>query len=79
LSHPLGLELGPDTDPDVKARLERLELPTRLDDPRAAVADLVDDLVLVGNDGHRLQDAEGRFEGLGQRRHSGHSTIRFFS
>ena len=46
-----------------RARLERLELPTRLDDPCAAMADLVDDLVLVGNDGHRLQDAEERFEG----------------
>jgi hypothetical protein len=28
-SHPLGLELGPDTDPAVKARLEGLEPPTR--------------------------------------------------
>jgi len=39
-----------------------------VDDPRATVADLVDDPVLVGDDGPRLQDAEGRFEGLGQRR-----------
>jgi len=28
-SHPLGLELGPDMDPAVKARLEGLEPPTR--------------------------------------------------
>ena len=51
-------------------RNEALELDVLrfVDDPRATVADLVDDLVLVGDDGPRLQDAEGRFEGLGQRR-----------